>query len=138
GGPGAPWARAGGRAAERRRNASPPPLVFPRQSPGLSPVPRAPPLPAHWMLAVAQPADAATSQSVDARMSSEYQYQAVWPMRSGSKIVLARMPCFAGHTPVMSVVWLGYVTVRITPCPPSADAPSAANPRSAGIFQPCF
>src|SRR5215470_9279788 len=100
-------------------------------------VTRAPTLTGHWILAVVQPAAAAASQSVGERMSSAYQYQAVWPVRSGSKIVLARMPCFAGHTPVMSVVWLGYVTVGITPCTPSANAPSVTNRRSAGILRPC-
>ena len=47
------------------------------------------------------------SQRVGTRMSSAYQYQPLWFSRSGSNATLARMPCRAGHTPVMSVVWLG-------------------------------
>ena len=65
---------------------------------------RAPTLTGHSTLAVFQPAPAAASHSVGTRMSSAYQYQALSPVRSGSKSVLAKMPCFAGHTPVSSVV----------------------------------
>ena len=48
------------------------------------------------------------------------------------------MPCFAGHTPVSSVVWLGYVSVGMTPSTPAANAPSVRKRRRAGIFAPCW
>src|SRR5262249_2619540 len=111
--------------------------LFARQYSGMFHVTRAPTLTGHWILAVVQPAAAPASHSVGTRMSSAYQYQALWPVRSGSKIVLLRMPCLAGHTPVISVVWLGYVTVGMTPCTPSANAPSVTKRRSAGILRPC-
>ena len=113
-------------------------VALPRQYSGMFHVTRAPTLAGHWILAVVQPARAAESQSVGARMSSAYQYQLAGPVRSGSKTVLERMPCLAGHTPVMSVVWLGYVTVGITPWTPSAYAPSVTKRRSVGILRPCL
>ena len=81
--------------------------AFARQISGMFQVTRAPTLTGHWMLAVVIPACRAASQRVGTRMSSVYQYQPPWFSRRGSKVVLARMPCTAGHTPVMSVVWLG-------------------------------
>src|SRR5277367_1085722 len=46
------------------------------------------------------------------------------------------MPCFAGHAPVIIVVWLGYVTVGTTPRTPLAYVPSFRNRRRFGIFSP--
>ncbi len=78
-----------------------------RQSSGMFQVTRAPTLAGHCTLAVLSPARAAASQRVATRMSSLYQYQPPWFSRSGSKVVLAKMPWAAGATPVISVVWLG-------------------------------
>ena len=56
-------------------------------------------------------------------MSSAYQNQPSRFEFSGSNVVLVTMPCAAGGTPVIMVVWLGYVTVGVTPMTPEADAP---------------
>ncbi len=100
-------------------------------------VTRAPTLTGHCTLAVLSPARAAASQRVATRMSSLYQYQPPWFSRSGSNVVLAKIPWVAGETPVISVVWLGYVTVGITPTTPWAKAPSLRKRRRFGIFAPC-
>lgn len=47
------------------------------------------------------------------------------------------MPCCTGQTPVIKVVWLGYVMVGVTPVTPSAYVPSATNRRRFGILSPC-
>src|SRR5262249_27266923 len=100
-------------------------------------VTRAPTLAGHWMLAVVIPASRAASQSVGTLMSSAYQYQPPWFFPSGSNMVLPRMPCLAGDTPVIKVVWLGEVTGGGTPVTPSANAPSLRKRRRLGIFSPC-
>ena len=80
---------------------------------------RSPTVTGQFTLAVRRPASAATSHSVFALMSSAYQYQPSLFTLSGSNGVFEMMPCSCGVTPVMNVVWLGYVTVGTTPTTPS-------------------
>ncbi len=81
--------------------------VLARQNSGMFQLIRAPTVTGHWTLALVSPARAATSHSAGTRMSSAYQYHPDWFARSGSNVVLAKMPWVVGHTPVTSVVWLG-------------------------------
>src|SRR5579862_8244366 len=79
-----------------------------RQYSGIShEIPRAPTVTGQLTLPTAYPAFAAASQRVGTLMSSLYQYHPARFLPSGSKVVFAAMPCLAGHTPVMRVVWLG-------------------------------
>src|SRR5215510_6875553 len=87
-------------------------------------------------LAVTRPAFPAASQSVGTLTSSAYQYQPPMFLLYGSNGVFAVIPCLAGETPVTSVVWLGYVTVGVTPTTPVAYAPSFTRRRRFGIFSP--
>ena len=106
------------------------------QNSGMFQSTRAPTLTGQVTLAVFQPALAAASHSVGTLMSSAYQNQLRSPARVGSNTVFAWMPWVAGHTPVSSVVWLGYVVVGTTPTTPSANAPSFRKRRRAGILRP--
>jgi hypothetical protein len=46
------------------------------------------------------------------------------------------MPCRAGRTPVMIVVWDGYVTLGTEPITPAASAPARASESSTGSATP--
>src|SRR5215218_1324189 len=98
---------------------------------------RAPTVTGQSTLAVTFPACDATSHNVGTLMSSAYQYHPVLLVLSGSNGELLRMPCTDGATPVTSVVWLGYVSVGVTPRTPLAEAPSAARRRRFGTLSPC-
>src|ERR1700676_5141 len=96
----------------------------------------APTLMGQYTLAVLSPAAPAALQSVAVRPSSAYQYQPRSLRLSGSKVVLAYIPCLAGDAPVIRVIWLGYVSVGRTPCTPVAYAPSRRKARRLGTLSP--
>src|SRR5580698_10625664 len=71
-------------------------LVDARQYSGTShEIPRAPTVTGQLTLPTTYPAFAAASQRVGTFMSSLYQYQPLWFLPKGSKVVLAKMLCLA-------------------------------------------
>src|ERR1041384_3411479 len=84
--------------------------------------------------AVFSPRALTTPGSVVALISRAKRYHSPFDVPMGSTIVFIGMPCTAGSTPVIIVVCDGYVTVGVTPIPPSANTPSFARRRSVGTF----
>src|SRR5580692_7128250 len=73
----------------------------------LKSIERAPTLTGQDRLATLPPLLWTASHRVPTLMSCVYQYQPPMFFCSGSKVGLLAMPCLAGHTPVINVVWLG-------------------------------